>query len=140
MFYLDTSVVTAYYCPEPLSNKVELFLTAQNKLAISSLTEVEMFSAVSRKVREGGFSRGAASRILATFVSHIDSNLYTMVPLDKRHYSLARDWIGLLNNTLRSLDALHLALASTDGMTLVTSDLALARAAKALSLNVITIK
>ena len=57
MFYIDTSVIVAYYCPEPMTEKAEAFLIAHLRPTNSTLTEVEMFSALSRKVREGGLSR-----------------------------------------------------------------------------------
>ncbi|NWF56378.1 MAG: PIN domain-containing protein [Syntrophaceae bacterium] len=43
MVYVDTSVIVAYYCPEPLSEAAEAFLTAHSRPAISSLTELEFF-------------------------------------------------------------------------------------------------
>ncbi|TSA09638.1 MAG: PIN domain-containing protein [Deltaproteobacteria bacterium] len=51
------------------------------------------------------------------------------------HYRLARDWMGQFNTSLRTLDALHLAVASSEGLTLVTADEGLAKAAKALAVN-----
>lgn len=51
MFYLDTSVLVAYYCPEPLSEQVQNFLSQNIKPAVSFLTQVELFSAVAKKVR-----------------------------------------------------------------------------------------
>jgi len=49
--YLDTSVLAAYYCPEPLSDEAESIVRASRTPAICDLTEVELFSALSRKVR-----------------------------------------------------------------------------------------
>ena len=46
MYYIDTSVLVAYYCPEALSEQVQDFLSEQVKPAISTLTEVELFSAI----------------------------------------------------------------------------------------------
>jgi uncharacterized protein len=140
MFYLDTSIIAAYYCPEPLSDKAESFLASNSQLAISNLTELEMFSAISRKVREGNLNKNSATRILATFLSHLDNQFYTLVSVDSRHYRLARDWIGLLNNPLRSLDALHLASASIEGRSIVTSDHGLAKSAGMLGVAVILLK
>jgi len=140
MFYLDTSVIAAYYCPEPLSDRVESFLTAHGRPAISNLTELEMFSAISRKVREGSLKKKDATRVLAAFLTHLNNRFYAMVSIDDRHYRLARDWIGLLNNSLRSLDALHLAVASIEGRSIVTSDHGLARSAGSLGVNVILLK
>jgi len=139
MFYLDTSVVAAYYCPEPLSEEIEVFLTTNGQMSISNLTEVELFSAVARKVRERGLSKSDAIRIHATFLAHLDNQLYTLVPLVEQHYKLARDWIGMLNNTLRTLDALHLAVAASEGITLVTADRGLAKSARVLGLAPVVI-
>jgi hypothetical protein len=47
MVYIDTSVLVAYYRPERLSEKAEELLMGFVRPAISSLTEVEFFSAVS---------------------------------------------------------------------------------------------
>jgi len=53
MYYIDTSVLAAYYCPEPLSDKAEEFILASGTPVITDLTRLELFSAISRKVREG---------------------------------------------------------------------------------------
>jgi uncharacterized protein len=134
-FYVDTSVLVAYYCPEPLSDKAEKFLTTHLQPAISALTELELFSAVSKKVREGGINKRDANRIIATFVSHIDNKFYTYLPVQQHHYRLARDWVGLFQFGLRSLDALHLAIASSEELTIVSADRNLLRSAEALGLN-----
>jgi predicted nucleic acid-binding protein len=140
MFYLDTSLLVAYYCPEPLSEKAEIFLTGHSPLAFSTLTELEMFSAVSRKVREKELNRPGARRILAKFLSHLDGRFFASLPVATQHLRLARDWIGQFNTGLRSLDALHLAIASLEGLTMVTADQDLAESAKILSLDVTLIK
>lgn len=135
--YIDTSVLVAYYCPEPLSRRVEEFITVQIKPAISALTEVELFSALSRNVREGGLDRKDASRIASKFISHVDNFMYTVMSLEDHHYRLARDWIGLFKLPLKSLDALHLAIASSESLTIVTADRNLSHSAKALGIEAI---
>ena len=45
------------------------------------------------------------------------------------HYHIARDWIGVFEVPLKTLDALHLALSFSAGATLLTADGGLARAA-----------
>lgn len=138
-FYVDTSVVVAYYCPEPLSDKAEKFLTTHLQPAISALTELELFSAVSRKVRERGISERDAKRILATFVSHTDNKFYSYIPFLQHHYRLARDWISLFKWGLKSLDALHLAIASSEGLTIVSADRNLIRSAEAMGMTAISL-
>ena len=140
MFYIDTSVIVAYYCPEALSEKAEAFLITHLRPAISTLTEVEMFSALSRKVREGGLSRKDAGNIIAKFVSHVNGHFYDNLLVEPHHFQLARDWIGLLNTSLKTLDALHLAIAYAEGLTFVTADQRLAESARTLRLDVVILK
>ena len=140
MFYVDTSLLAAYYCPESLSEKAEIFLTTHSPLSISTLTELEMFSAVSRKVRGKELNRAAASRILAKFLSHLEGRFYTCLSVETQHVRLARDWIGQFTTSLKSLDALHLAVASLEGLTVVTADRNLADSAKILAIDVMLIE
>ena len=138
--YLDTSVLVAYYCPEPLSEKVEAFITAQIRPKISALTEVEMYSALSKKVREKLMDRKDASRVIAQFISHVDNQYFTYLPVEALHFRLARDWIGVFKFSLRTLDALHLAIASSEGLSIVTTDQSLVKSAKGLGLSTILLE
>jgi predicted nucleic acid-binding protein len=133
MTYLDTSVLVAYYCPEPLSDKAESLMTSQLQPSISALTEVEFFSALSKKVRANEMSPADAGRVATKFISHLDGHYYTRLFLAPHHYRLARDWIGQFHTSLRTLDALHLAVASSEGLVLFTADQNLVAAAEALS-------
>lgn len=136
MVYVDTSVLVAYYCPENLSPKAEDFLRAHVKPGISLLTEVELFSAVSRKVREGELDRKDGRKILAKFLEHLDKGFFTSHLVGAQHYRLARDWMGRFNTTMKSLDALHLATASIEECTLVTADRRLAESGEILGVKV----
>ena len=136
MYYIDTSVLVAYYCPETLSEQVQSFLGEQLKPAVSDLTEVELFSAVARKVRMGDLNQLDGNRILSKFLSHLNGGLFTIIPIESQHWRIARGWIGLFNTSLRTLDALHLAVASAGDFTLVTSDRRLLQAADALGVTV----
>ena len=136
-YYVDTSLLVAYYTPEPLSDEVEEFLQGQNRPAVSSLTELELFSALSRKVREEGIDPADAGKVGARFLSHLETGFFTRLPVEAGHYRLARDWLGLFTTSLRSLDALHLAIASSKGLTVATADLGLSKSAQALGLEVL---
>ncbi|MGM0681271.1 MAG: type II toxin-antitoxin system VapC family toxin [Thermodesulfobacteriota bacterium] len=136
-YYLDTSVIAAYYCPEPLSGRAEDFLTSHVHPGISPLTELELFSALSRKVREGGLGQSEAGRVAARFLSHLDSFLYEVIPISSLHYRLARDLVGQFSTPLRSLDAIHLAVASMEDRTIVTADKGLAESAEFFSIDFI---
>jgi predicted nucleic acid-binding protein len=135
MVYVDTSVLVAYYCPEPLSEKAEDFLMTHMQPTISVLTEVELFSALSKKVRTRELKRKDAQRVIARFLSDVENGYYTYLPVEASYYRLARDWIGMFSLPLRTLDALHLAVSSSEGLEIVTTDPGLFKSAKALSLN-----
>ena len=82
MIYLDTSAIVPYYVPEKLSNVVEQLLQKQeDKPIISQLVEVELFSALSRRVRMGEVSKNDARRITELFENHLNESLYRLVLL-----------------------------------------------------------
>ena len=140
MVYVDTSVLVAYYCPERLSEEAEKLLMKYPRPAISSLTEVEFCSAVSGKVRKKEINLRDAGRITAKFLAHLDADHYTYIPVEGHHYRLARDWIGMFKMELRTLDAVHLAVASSEGLTLITSDQGLFKSARALAQEAILLE
>jgi predicted nucleic acid-binding protein len=135
-YYLDTSVLVAYYCPEVLSDQVQDFLSNQVKPAVSFLNEVEFASAIARKIRMGDLGQPDGNRILSKFLSHLDSGLFSITPVEAHHWRLARGWISLFSTPLRTLDALHLAITSAENFELVTSDQKLIQAANTLGVNV----
>ncbi|MGK7877216.1 MAG: type II toxin-antitoxin system VapC family toxin [Xenococcaceae cyanobacterium] len=136
MIYLDTSVVVPFYWPEALSDVVEQLLRSETEPALSQLVSVELFSAVSRRVRMGEISQEQARQVAARFQTDLDSGFYTLIPLEPVHYQLAREWISQFETPLRTLDALHLACASSNDLCLVTADEALAESAEALGVEV----
>ena len=136
MIYLDTSVLTAYYCPEPNSDLIEQIISQIKQPVISPLTEVELFSALSKKVRETSLLRDDANRIATQFQSHIHQNLFTWVTIEPQHYQMAKHWIAQFNTPLRTLDAIHLALSFSNNLRLITADTRLAKAAKLFEIDV----
>jgi len=131
MAYIDTSVLVACYCPEPLSDKAARTLRKTGGTAISSLVEVEFYSAVATKVRCHELDIEAARRLISLLRQHVSDHRYDVVSIGPREYALARDWLGQFSSSLRAPDALHLAAASNNDLALVTADKDLAQAAKA---------
>jgi uncharacterized protein len=136
LIYVDTSILVPYYSPEPLSERVQQFLRETDEIALSVLGEVEFFSALARKVRVRELSRENARRISVVFSGHLEAGAYTRLDLDRSVYRTARGWIQGFNVALRTLDALHLAVAATSGLPIATADAALAGSARSLGLSV----
>ena len=128
--YVDTSVLGAYYCPEPLSAAAETALRDLATPVISMLTEVEFASLIARKRRLREFTERQARSILDLFAEHVAGGLYRRVPLGTEHLLRARELVVTLSSALRTLDALHLAVALAENLPLLTADRALGRAAK----------
>jgi hypothetical protein len=91
----------------------------------------------SRKIREEGLDPADAGKVGARFLAHLEGGLFTRLAVQGGHYRLARDWLGLFNTGLRSLDALHLAVAASAGLVVATMDAGLAKAARSLGLDTV---
>ena len=129
--YIDTSVLVAYYLPEPLSERAERALRRGGTPAISPLVELEFASVLARKVRARELAPAAA---LEQFRAHQDEGLYRRLEIGSAHYDQARRWVEAFRPPLRTLAALHLSVAAAAGAALLTADVRLARAARALHL------
>jgi predicted nucleic acid-binding protein len=134
--YFDTSVLTRAYCNEPGAPKA---LAALQKFSpvISPLVQLEFSSAVAKKFRLKLLSKPKAATLVATFHDHIRQGIFEQTPLMDRHYAQANEWIDLLATSVRALDSLHLAVAHSRQLTLVTADDLLAKAARTLGIGVL---
>ena len=139
MYYIDTSVLVAYYCPESISETAEKLILSSKRPCISSLTEVELASALSRKVREKNLSPDDGNKIFNQFQSHLEQSLYGLTTVEDRHYQTAKTWIVQFSTSLRTLDALHLAIAAEGDLTLLTADKHLAISAKHFGIDVVNV-
>jgi hypothetical protein len=136
LIYLDTSVVAPFYWTEALSDQVEALLRQEVELGISKLVEVELCSVLSRRVRMREIERDEAQAIANRFQTDLNSGFYSQLILEPIHYEMARNWIRRFDTPLRTLDALHLAIASAHNIPLVTADEGLAVSADVLGVEV----
>lgn len=140
LFYLDTSALIPYYRNEASSEKVQTFLQSMERPPLlSNLTKTEFASALARWVRMKELSTTEADQIQLKFSQHLEQNLYQVKAMTDAHFALAERWMIQRIGALRTLDALHLALAMQLEATLVTCDKALADAAEKLELPIIYI-
>jgi hypothetical protein len=137
-FYLDASVIVPTLVSEPTSARVEQFLrSSTNPLFVADFTEGEVASAISRLVRTAELTSAQGVAALADFDRW---RLMEATPLEVEPGDV-RDAIALVRRfelKLRTPDALHVAIAVRASATLVTFDGALALAAQAIGLPVLT--
>lgn len=127
--YFDTSVIAALYRAEPLTSRAEA-LQEQWRPVISLLTEVELTSTISRWVRTGELSDDQAALVGKAFAEDLRLNVFERTEFANRHYWQARAWLQKRTTNLRTLDALHLAVATENGWPMITADRQLHEAAK----------
>ncbi|MDZ8067028.1 MAG: type II toxin-antitoxin system VapC family toxin [Nostoc sp. DedQUE08] len=140
LIYLDTSIIAPLYWTEALSDVVEQLLINETEVGLSQLVEVELVSALSRRVRMREISQQDATAIVARFQADLESEFYTQIAMETVHYNLAREWISRFDTSLRTLDALHLAIAFQNNIRLVTADEALGTSAEVLGVEVLLLR
>ncbi|MEH2127888.1 type II toxin-antitoxin system VapC family toxin [Nostoc sp.] len=140
MIYLDTSIIAPLYWTEALSDAVEQLLINETEVGLSQLVEVELVSALSRRVTMREISQQDATAIVARFQADLDSGFYTQIKVEAVHYNLAREWISRFDTPLLTLDALHLAIAFQNNIRLVTADEALGTSAEVLGVEVLLLR
>ncbi|MFB6097949.1 MAG: type II toxin-antitoxin system VapC family toxin [Salinibacter sp.] len=134
--YVDTSILAAYYCPEPLSERAEERLRALRPPVLSWLTDVELHSALAKKVRRGELADEDAERVQGLFRTHVSHAVYEVAAVERGDFVQARQWMARMDTALRTLDALHLAVADRRDLEVLTADRGLADAGRAFEIEV----
>lgn len=91
---------------------------------------------VARKVRTRELTSRDARDALRDFNADKTAGRYRLVAVLESHYTQAREWIASFEAPLRTLDALHLAVAHGHSVPVLTADRQLARAAARLGAKV----
>ncbi len=129
--YLDSSALAKLYVPEAESEKLDSFLRSRRGLMISELAITEVLSAVARRRREGVLHVDQACEIRDAVLEDADSGSFDRLELTPAvHREAERLLFGIDSVPLRTLDALHVALAVSGAAThVVTFDLRMRTAA-----------
>lgn len=122
--YLDSSALAKLYLPEPESEPLDAFLRGRRDLMISELSVTEVISAVARRKREGALRAAQASRIRDAVLSDAGSGSFRRLDLSPAiHRAAERMLLTTESIALRTLDALHIALAvSGEATRVITFD------------------
>jgi predicted nucleic acid-binding protein len=67
---------------------------------------------------------------------HLNTTFYTRLIVTSKHYQIAKSWMQQFDTPLRTLDALHLAIAVDLAIPIVTADIGLAKSAERFSVTV----
>ena len=128
--YLDSSALAKLYVPEPESDSLDSFLRGRRDLLISELAITEVLSAVARKRREGSLTAAQAFEIRDAILADADSGSLKRLDLSPLiHREAERLLLHVETVNLRTLDALHVALALHGSATYIVTYDARMRAA-----------
>lgn len=138
MVYLDTSALAKWYLNEKNSHAFVVWIGQQDDVHISSLTATEMRCLLARRKRAGEISTELEQQIFAVFTEDVEHGFLTRHPLTHDHAMAAIRLIDQLpQHALRTLDAMHLAIARSIGAgTMATADHIMAKAAESLAMDV----
>jgi predicted nucleic acid-binding protein len=136
--YIDTSALAKRYLPECGSDELDRFLENVERASISRLVVVELSCVLARRRRNREIDARTERRVMAAFEQDVTAGFFEVHPLEDRHAVKARELLGrLAGHPLRTLDAIHLAIATVIGVdTIATADGVFASAAAALSMRV----
>lgn len=105
--FFDSSAFAKRYIDEPGSDSVEAICQKATELALSAICMPEIISAMNRRIREGSISQTQYRQIKTCLATEIaDVTIINLLP------EVVADAILVLeNNTVRAMDALHVACA-----------------------------
>jgi hypothetical protein len=134
MFYVDSSVVVSAVSAETATDVVLQWLSAHRDVLTSDWLMTEAVAALSQKRRMGVLAAEEHAEALAALHRQIGGT-FTWLPVTRQDFRLAARFAERADTRLRAGDALHLAITSTAGATLVTLDKGQASAAKLLQVK-----
>lgn len=135
--YFDTSALVKWYVAESRSDGVEEYIRRACPVYVSLLTKAELRSAVARRKRDGSIDADTQARVIATFEGDIAMGHLVLLPHTVESFLIAESLLGAHPDIpLRTLDALHLGVMRSAGITTVaTADRVMAQAAGALGME-----
>ena len=129
--YVDASALAKLYVPEAESELLDAFMLGRRGLMISELAITEVLSAVARRKRESVLPARKANQIRDAVLADAASGSFRRLDLSPAvHRDAERMLLSTESVPLRTLDALHIALAvSGEATHVVTFDRRMAEAA-----------
>lgn len=133
MHYVDTSALLKAYVPEPDSDAFVEWAEAAD-LCISPLSAVELHCAIQRRHRTGSLDARQRRSAIGAFDREVEAGIYRVLAWPVSGFADTRSALERCRPiALRSLDALHLAVALHHRCTgFATADRVQARAARRL--------
>lgn len=134
--YIDTSALFAFYIEEEKSEIAEMVIRKSETLQISALTDVEFYSALKKRNRIDQISKEDVNYIHNLYKKHRNDDIYLSLEISQSVFQEAESLLIRTNYPLRTLDALHLAIAKQHNVTILSFDKILNEAAIELGIQI----
>ena len=134
--YVDTSVLVSLFAGDAHTSRAEGALrNSTDQIAVNALTGLEFTSAVNQFHTSHKVSRNQCEDILTDYSQWIAGNAISL-ELKNQTFFEASNILAQLRFNLRGPDALHIAICRAASATLLTFDVNMATAARALGVDV----
>lgn len=133
--YLDASALVPMFLDDAFSERMDVFLESAPEMHVSDFAAAEFASAIGLKVRTGEVTEAEAREALADF-DHWKAAATVPIETGAQDIRTADAILRRLDFSLRTPDALHVAIVQRLGSDLVTFDDRMAASARALGLTV----
>ena len=135
--YVDTSALAKWYIDESDSDSFVDFIRDHPGAGVSRLTVVELRCMLARRRRNREITTKVEVGAFELFQSDVREGFLVMLPMNDVHFAAASDILDRLPQVpLRTLDALHLAVADSNRARMIaTADTVMATAARALKFD-----
>ena len=139
--YFDTGALAKAYTSEQGSTDVDEFLSRGTTIFLSDLNRIELRCMLARRFRSGELSAAQEQAIWSQFLLDVANEFFEPVALPASAWTVATQLIDRVAPVaLRTLDALHVAMASSlPAITFVTADRSQRNAAQQLGLATVGI-
>lgn len=122
--YFDSALVAKFYVKEPGRDAVRALARSAGVVVSSGIAVAEVSAAFHRKFREGAVDSNTFRSLLGQFEHDVEHGLWTFIsPTEALLHEVQRLFRGLKASVfLRSLDALHLVTARSEGFDRIYSN------------------
>lgn len=137
--YIDTSAIIPFYFKETFSSKVQHLFETYEYFRISELSKIEFYSTARKKARMGDATESEIKKVFRVFDGHVNQGLFSIINLSQRHFDNASNIIRSSENSLRSLDALHLGVVYSENLSVLSFDNVFNETANEFGISVINV-
>jgi predicted nucleic acid-binding protein len=122
--YFDAALVAKFYVNEPGRDAVRVLARQMGRVVTSGVAVAEVSAAFHRKLREGAVDHDVFDALMGQFEQDLESGLWCLAGPSEDLFRQVHGFFAALDEAafVRSLDALHLVTARSEGFARIYSN------------------